>query len=89
MTTLERGLEALERGATPDDGFNVIAIEIVSPSKHEPENRFCIIESVTHTCGADDLVAGFNYRMRAVAKNLNLRQGWSIQIICSPENLGL
>ena len=89
MTTLERRLEALERGAAPDDGFTVIAIEIVSPINYEPENRVCMIESVTNTCSADELAADFDNRMRAVAENLNRRQGRPIRIICSPENLDL
>jgi hypothetical protein len=87
--SLHTRVKALERGAAPDDGFTVIAIQIVSPGNLEPENRFCRIEGVTHTCGADELPADFDNRMRAVAEDLNSRLGRPIRMICSPEDCEL
>lgn len=89
MATLERRIEVLERGIAPGEGITVIAIQVVSPGNLEPENRFCRIEGVTHTCGADELPADFDNRMRAVAEDLNRRLGRPIRIICSPEDLDL
>lgn len=82
-----QGIEALERGVAPDDGFTVIAIQIVSPGNLEPENRFCKIEGATYTRRDDELPADFDKRMRAIAEDLNRRLGRPIQIICSQPDL--
>lgn len=89
MANLESRIAVLERGARSDDEVTVIAIQIVSPGNLKPENRFCRIEGVTHTCGADELPADFDNRMRAVAEDLNRRLGRPIRIICSPRDFEL
>ena len=88
-TSIERRLESLERGAMVGNEITLIAIQLVSPGNLQPANRFCKIEGVTYTCGADESSSEFDRRMRAVAEGLNRRLGKPIRIILSPDDLDL
>ena len=88
-TNLERRITAMESKTMHGSGFTIIVIQVVSPGNLKPENRFCMIEGVTYTCGADELPADFDNRMRSIAEELNSRLGRPIRIICSPTDLTL